>query len=170
MNQEILERLLIDRASGELTPDVSALLKHCLAREPALALAAKETEEALRLAKQAMTLPVAPRLPEPGFRKVAMLVYPREFSARRQAPLWALGMAACFLGGLLSGGILLSGRQLPSAPEIAAQTSVIAKTAPAQSGFWSIDRLVAKDAAARPVAASPLIWKSPVRTPELRTQ
>ena len=50
MNNEVLERLLIDRAAGELPPDVEELLEAHLEQDPMARNEAAEIGETLRLA------------------------------------------------------------------------------------------------------------------------
>jgi anti-sigma factor RsiW len=149
MNDEILERLLMDRCLGELSPDASALLDDWLGREPAAKAKAAELVDTLQLARHALRHDPAPAVLRPRFR----------------APAWIpslAAMAACFAVGVGLTWLLLR----PLAPP----QPVAAITAPAEdSTFWSRDRL---QAFARPaISAQPLVqWTSPVRQPQFRKQ
>ena len=65
MKSDVLERLLIDRAAGELSPDVEELLEAHLQQEPAARREAAEIEETLRLARLALAGQKAVALPGP---------------------------------------------------------------------------------------------------------
>ena len=59
MNPELLERLLIDRALGQLSPDVVALLSEHLGKNPQIAKLADELDETVMLATNATKRPMA---------------------------------------------------------------------------------------------------------------
>jgi anti-sigma factor RsiW len=144
MNQEIIERLVIDRASGELTPDTAALLEDLLGREPAAQAEAAKIEETLRLAKRALAGAEDRAVLRPSFRSPVWV-------------RWAAGMAACFLAGLGLG--LLPVRQRAVAPP-----APVFATA-SDAGFWSARRLHVIGSNFK-VQGSRLIWKSPVTKPQ----
>jgi ferric-dicitrate binding protein FerR (iron transport regulator) len=145
MNQEIIERLVIDKASGELTPDAAALLDDWLRREPGAKAEAAEIEETLALAKRALIHEEEKAILRPKFRRPAWLP-------------WAAGMAACFVAGLALG--LLALRQPTLKPPVENLAA-----AP-DAGFWSARRLQMTSPAAK-VQGPRLIWKSPIRKPQL---
>ncbi|MGA2175017.1 MAG: hypothetical protein ABSH38_08565 [Verrucomicrobiota bacterium] len=145
MNQEIVERLVIDKASGELTPDAAALLEAWLEREPGAKAGAAEIDETLRLAKRALGGAEEHAVLRPKFRSPAW-------------PRWAAGMAACFLAGLGLG--LLPLRQPTVAPPAENFATVN------DAGFWSARRLHVSSSTSK-VQGSRLIWKSPVTKPQL---
>jgi len=145
MNQEIIERLVIDKASGELTPDTAALLDDWLRHEPGAKAEAAEIEETLALAKRALAREEEKAILRPKFRHAAWLP-------------WAAGMAACFVAGIGLG--LLPLRQPMLKPPVANFAA-----AP-DAGFWSVHRLQMTGPAAK-VQGPRLIWKSPVRKPQL---
>jgi len=89
MNPETLERLLIDRACGALSDDVNELLDDHLAGRPELAA---EIDETVALARRALQPARAVQLPPPR--------YARGASQAWRVPVWAVGMAACFVAGL----------------------------------------------------------------------
>ncbi|MGP8199204.1 MAG: anti-sigma factor family protein [Limisphaerales bacterium] len=153
MKSDVLERLLIDRAAGELAPDVEELLEAHLEREPAARREAAEIEETLRLARLALAGQKVVELPEtrPAWR----------------APSWAWAMAACFVCGLLLGIFALRGRiatlaiaSVPSQPSPAMTTAD-------ESGFWSARRLRAGLSSMNVKTENRVIWKSPVEKPQI---
>ncbi|MGD0813435.1 MAG: hypothetical protein ABSA83_07515 [Verrucomicrobiota bacterium] len=153
MKSDVLERLLIDRASGELAPDVEELLEAHLEREPAARKEAAEIEDTLRLARQAMAGQKVVKLPEtrPAWR----------------GPSWAWAMAACFACGLLLGIFAMRGRI--AAPRIASvpSQSTPAITTADESGFWSVRRLRAGLSRMTVKSENRVIWKSPVEKPQI---
>jgi len=145
MNQEIIERLIIDKASGELPLDTAALLDAWLVCEPGAKAEAVKIEETLRLAKRALAGKVEHTLLRPKFRRPVWL-------------RWAAGMAACFLAGLGLGLLpLRHPTQTPPAEYFAEAND---------AGFWSARRLHATGLTIK-VQSSKLIWKSPVTRPQL---
>jgi len=152
MKSDVLERLLIDRAAGELAPDVEELLECHLQQEPAARREAAEIGETLRLARLALA----------GLPAVAL---PAVRPSWRAAP-WAWAMAACFVCGLSLGIFAARGRgELPRAAS-APSRETAAMAAADEPGFWSARRLRAGLPPAAVKAGSWIIWKSPVQKPE----
>ena len=106
MKHEALENLLIDRALGQLSPEVEALLAEHLAASPDDARAAAELREVVALATAALHR-TKPKLELPP-RIVALPRWPR---ARR-----ALAMAASFVVG--AGVVFLAMRGTSTRPEM----------------------------------------------------
>ena len=154
MNNEVLERLLIDSASGELAPDVAELLEAHLQQNPAARKEAAEVGETLRLAQLALAGQPSAALPvvRPSWR----------------VPTWALGMAACFICGLSLGILGMRGRNEPPriTASIRSQEMSAVKTV-AGSGLWSARRFRAGLSPSAVAAGNRIIWKSPVRKPEI---
>lgn len=67
--RQALEALLIDRTVKELPPEVETLLDAYLAQDPGAAQDARQVEEAITLAKEAVAVPRPQKLPEPRFVK-----------------------------------------------------------------------------------------------------
>jgi hypothetical protein len=170
MNQDILERLVIDKCSGELSPDAAALLEAWLNREPGAKENAAKIEETLRLAKRALHEAEEPEVARPRFNR------------SRWLPLIA-ALAACFAAGLFFGGLVLRQSELPPAPESSPYYTALGwpsrppflpppaeGPAPvAEAGFWSQRRWQASGPKWSP--SQPLWeWTSPVREPQLRAQ
>jgi anti-sigma factor RsiW len=154
MKSEVLERLLIDRAAGQLSPDVAELLEARLQHEPAARRDAAEIAETLRLARLALA----------GRRVVAL---PASRPSRpRAVSIWAWAMAACFVCGLSLGIFAARGvndsHSVASAP--AYQT---AATTADESGFWSVRRLRAALPRVGGKPENSIVWKSPVMKPEI---
>ena len=149
MNQEIFERLVIDKFSGELTPDVAALFDDWLNRQPAAKTEAARLEQTLQLARRALLEGDEPALVRQRFRPVAWL--PR-----------MAALAACFAAGLAVEWFALRQPALP--PPLAAMATPLA-----DSSFWSRrnwEALAQKSPLSQPL----LRWTSPVREPQLRSQ
>ena len=113
MNAETLEALLIDRALGQLSPDVEMLLAEHLATNPDAARAAARLSETVALAATVLQRP-APRLKLPP--PAVALFPPRRF--RR-----GLALAASFAAGV---GVALLGLR-----SVAPQPAVVLARAPA---------------------------------------
>ena len=154
MNNEVLERLLIDRSAGELPPDVEELLEAHLLENPPARKEAVQIGETLRLARLALAGQPAVPLPvlQPAWH----------------VPNWAWRMAACFVCGLSLGIFAMRGRNEPlrvtaSIPghEIAAITTAD------ESGIWSALRFRDGLSSVTVKAEDRIIWKSPVREPEM---
>ena len=138
MNAETLEALLIDRALGQLSPEVEVLLAEHLATHPEAAHTAAELAETVALAARLLKQP-APRLVLPA-RAVAV------FPVRRSRRLLAL--AASFVAGAGAAFFALRSTAPPAAPAIVAtqpapprrvETDPAIRTLP----FWSKERAVA---------------------------
>jgi hypothetical protein len=155
MNNEALERLLVDRDSGELSSDVEELLEEHLRRDPVARHEAVEISETLRLARLAFAGEPAVALPTR--------------SSGRPIDLRVLGLAACVLCGGLVGLFAIRGRHEP--PRFAKTTPlpqiVAALPTAADPGFWSARRIRSNFASPRAKDATPIFWTSPVTRPEL---
>ena len=170
MNPEALERLLIDRAAGELPPDTSALLEAFLRTDPAASKQAAQLKEAMTLAKKALTPSSESALPAPAFNRPLRVVESKSAPVRL-LPQWAYGMAACFICGVAVGWFMLHPQAKPSRQETFVTASVASPAAPADSGFWSVARLSQLNST---VGGTPsqhqLIWTSPVKKPQIAPQ
>jgi anti-sigma factor RsiW len=153
MKSDVLERLLIDRAAGELSPDVQELLESHLEQEPAARKEAAEIAETLRLARLALAGQPA-------------MVWPASRPSWRVPP-WAWAMAACFVCGLCLGIFAVRGRsQLPLTAAVPNRETSVRAMAD-ESGFWSARRFRAGLSPVSVKAENRIIWKSPVKKPEL---
>ena len=170
METEILERLLMDRALGGLSPDVEALLGAYLERDAAPAargrefeLAANRTRQVLRQA-QPMTLP-----PFPAARVQAL-----DRGRRRLVLLRSVaGIAAALVLGVGLGAGLdqrLAAHRTTGASALSAPVLVVARAgaeATDSAGFWSAQRLYEQARDTKGTQAAQLIWDSPVKAPRL---
>jgi anti-sigma factor RsiW len=153
MKSDVLERLLIDRAAGELSPDVEELLEAHLQQDPAARREAEEIGETLRLARLALAGQTIVALP--GLR------------SSWRVPSWAWAMAACFVCGLSLGIFGARGRSaLPRIASIPSRETAAITTAD-ESGFWSARRLQAGLPPVGVKVENRVIWKSPVEKPEI---
>ena len=154
MNKEALERLLIDHAAGELSPDMEELLEAHLEQDPAARNEAAEIGETLRLARLALAgePAVALSVPRPAWH----------------VPAWAWRMAACFVCGLSLGIFAMRGRNEPPRATVSIPGhEMAAKATPDESGIWSARRFRAGLPPVTVKAENRIIWKSPVRKPEM---
>lgn len=158
MNPEILDRLLIDRACGSLSPDSGALLEAFLDKESASARTAEEIEAAVRLVKLAS--PRVEALPLPPLKLVTMPEPVQAPAPRRRQ--WRLEeIAAVFLLGVGLGFCVLRvgewGKSQPErSPSLAGGQPGEPVAAPS---FWSRQRLVSVAARAPAPATGPrLTW------------
>jgi anti-sigma factor RsiW len=141
MKPELLETLLLDRALGELSPAVAALLDAHLAHDPAAARHAAELANTLQLARAAVAVPSeAPRRPLDVDRLRRAHHAVRATTRRREI----LRLAACLALGLVGGWLLRPARGSGAPPVIIAIATPRA-TEPANH-FWSV-RHFAQDTA-----------------------
>ena len=145
---------MIDRAVGELPPDVAELLGAYLLQNPAARKEAAQIGETLRLARLALAGQPEVRLPAP--------------KPSWHVPNWAWRMAACFVCGLSIGIFAMHGRNEPPrvTAAVPAHETAVATTAD-ETGFWSARRLRASLPSVTVKAEDRIIWKSPVRKPEI---
>ena len=153
MKSDVLERLLIDGGAGELSPDVQELLEAHLEREPAARSEAAEIEETLRLAKLALACEPVILLPRP--------------QRSRRLPSWAWAMAACFVCGLSLGIYVARARIAPPLAASVPSRQTAATTLPREPGFWSVSRLRAVLPPVPAKTENRIVWKSPVKKPEI---
>ena len=175
MKTETLETLLIDRALGELSPEVGELLETHLAGNPHAARNADNLAETVRLVRAATAgARTASDRPVPigRFRKTLR-------TQRRRALIWDVTrLAACLVLGLALGSISRPGR----VPTSITGNSAAAFGLPADrdmagvgaegKGFWSLANFAREvpEHAASGVSASSrfrLHWDSPVKMPHL---
>jgi hypothetical protein len=177
MKPETLEALLLDRAMGELSPEVAELLEAHLAGISDAAHQAGGFAAIVQQARQAVALPE--EAPPP--LAVARLQQ-AQVAWRRRAIVWeAARLAACVILGLTLGWYAHSARE---APMIAATPVTSAPAAPAVSAaapprpaestpdFWALARLAAVQqehplAESRATSRYRLRWDSPVKMPHL---
>ena len=144
MNHEALENLLIDRALGQLSPEVGALLAEHLATTPDAARAAAELGEVVALATAAWHR-AKPRLALPP-RIVALPRWPRTRRALALAASFAVGAGIAFLamrGAEVRREIPIV-RDTPPAPALAQRPrhSPEVERALRKLPFWSKERAV----------------------------
>jgi anti-sigma factor RsiW len=116
MNPELLERLLIDRAFGQLSSDVVALLSEHISKNPEIAKLADELDEIITLAATATKR----SMPRPTLPTPIRGLFWRERAGQM------LRMAASFAAGA---GIVLFGMRTSSSRPESAAVSDTARTA-----------------------------------------
>lgn len=136
MNSETLETLLIDRALGQLSPEVEVLLGERLATDPAAARIAEQLRETVALAAAALPNP-AQKLPLPP-PTVAL-------HAPRRTPQ-LLALAASFVAG--AGIAVLAVRSAAPPREAPAAGAPVPAARPLDPSvralpFWSKERALA---------------------------
>ncbi len=158
MKSEELDCLLIDRAAGELAPEVAALLEEHLARDPIAAARAAELHATMQLARAAVSVRAPGSLPP--LRVLAPAPVPRV--GRAFGGEW-LRLAAAIVVGLLAGtGVGLKLRAPERVPaQVAASARAVASEATQERAvpatrFWSASRRTAEllQPAARPAGGA----------------
>ncbi len=144
MNSEALENLLIDRALGQLAPEVEALLAEHLAASPGAAQAAAELGEVVALATAALHR-TKPKLELPP-RIVALPRWPRAKRVLAMAASFAVGAGVAFLAmrGTSTRPEIPVARNTPAAPVLAQapKHSPEVERALRKLPFWSKERAV----------------------------
>ena len=140
MKQEILERLLMDRALGGLPPDIAALVDAYVEKDPAQRPFRESVNDCVRLAARAFPKPGAAELPP---LKLAPMPGSNPVWADRRAGWRILEMAAAFVLGIgLTWWAIHRGpttTREPQADQLAAAHPPVAPGSP--SAFWSLNRL-----------------------------
>ena len=164
MNQEILEKLVMDKAFGTLSRDVEALLDAYLAKSPADARLARETSEAIAMARTLMKPSLTSALPRLKTAPLS-LPKPRREQDPRWAAAWPLKLAAVFVFGLSMGSYLVRHAEVHTPP-----TRLVAlvqnQHAVDASSIWSVQRWTNQRAENPPAQSSHIVWKSPLEKPQ----
>lgn len=167
MDANVIERLLIDRSLGELSPDVEALLQAHLDSHPGDARLAKEIGDTIARAREALR----------GAGTEATIALPpapfagADFAEGRRASwrAWARRLSAAALIAL---AFWLGGRGTPAVPQPGpngegnAFHEQRAPRAPA-SGFWSATRLRESVAGRRSAHPVRIKWPGPMTRPRI---
>jgi len=172
MNPETLESLLLDRALGELSPPVTALLDEHLARDPAAARQAAGLAETLQLAHRAAIGSVQP---EPRVLPVGPWLHRAVGQARWRKNLLGLTqLAACLVLGIVLGRAIRPESPVPvqSPPAVMGWAPVSLAAAGSQTKFWSLASRVAeqRSGSVRPRvrdASDQSLWESPFKMPRV---
>lgn len=155
MDHDALDRLLMDRAVGELNADVEALLDEYLERHPATQEHYLETVETVKLSRSLLRSEDREGLP--AFQ------VSREFvvSRRRMTTLQTVGMAASLLI------CFFMGRQFAENKKPIVRTPVVAQhmreRSESTTGIWSLSRFRTDS---KPIRESNWKWSSPVQQPK----
>lgn len=151
MNTELLERLLVDRAFGQLSPDVAALLSEHLATHPDDEKLAGELAEVVTLAAAALKRPITvAALPTPI---PALLWRQRAHHWLAMAASFALGASATLFGIRATplqrpANVAHEGSQQQPGVEPAAHARQVDRAVQALP-FWSNQRIYVLAASAR---------------------
>jgi hypothetical protein len=171
MKPENLESLLLDRALGQLAPEVADLLDEHLRQNPAAAARAATLGATLDLARRAVAVPAsAPTTPAPlPWTRIQRMERWQRISRE------TLKLAACVALGLAAGWALRPASPEKGALIASAQVLPLPPPVPEKNAaalFWSTARLQAAAAAAsagaRPDTLPPPIprWPLPVKNPD----
>src|ERR1044071_598 len=139
MDRFLLQRLLVDRSLGALSPDVAGLLEAWLARDADALRLACEFDRTALLARCAM--PAAGHVRLPGFPRARLERAGTVLRLRRIAGRVA-ALAACLVLGFSLGHVVLENRE-----RLDATTSMIQpapqgeKAGDNSEGFWSARRV-----------------------------
>lgn len=148
MNKESLERLLIDRALGELSPEVDELLNEQLGANPEKARIATEFMETVTLARALIKRPAAMSAFRPPLR--ATVRRRRVTRVFAMAASFALGAAVTFWATrTATAPVVRNVTFSKSAPATSRPTSAAAERAVRTLPFWSNQRIYALASAAR---------------------
>jgi hypothetical protein len=169
MDDETLQRLMLDDSLGALSDDIRSLLAECIeaAGAPAAARAAqyRRTVDDARAAMVQPSGAALPPFPAARLRREALTIRRRRAAGRIAA------LAACLVLGLGLGRLVFGRADVPApAPAAITVAQVAAPAAPAPQAvteFWSSSRLAARAMAARPEAPLKVTWTSPVQQPRI---
>jgi anti-sigma factor RsiW len=163
MKQEILDRLLIDRALDALSPEVAALLDEHLEKEPQHMHASQEINNTVRLAKLALA-----RRQEMSLPPLKLLLLPEKAPLRVDPRhTWRLAelAAALILGIGLGLWAFRPGEPAVSKPE-ANRVGVTREVFDPAPSFWSMKRLASIGSRPSSLQAPRLTWRSPAQNPQ----
>jgi hypothetical protein len=178
MDQEMLERLMLDDSLGALSGDIRALLVDRIG-DSGGAAAARAAEyrrivEAARASLRQGRRETLPPFPAARLRREASSLRRRRMAGRIAA------LAASLVLGL-GLGYLAFGRADATLPAPAPAPVAVAQAAPSNpepspesdpapaviTDFWSVRRLAARAMAARPQTSVKVTWFSPVEEPNI---
>jgi anti-sigma factor RsiW len=151
MRPELLEPLLLDRALGELPPEVAALLDEHLARDPNSARQAAELDKTLMFARAVTRLDA--EAPVPALDAARLHDAARSEQAATRRSQW-FRLAACLALGAIAGWLA---RPVPAPTIVAAPAAAaLAATTPrplgaTPAGLWSRSRIVSEQSRERSV-------------------
>lgn len=169
MKPETLKSLIVDRALGELPPDVGELLDAYLENHPNLAAQAEHTGKTTELARAAVQAPAPAGAPSalPGWKTPDSVF--NGASRRFWLPL-AASLAVGFLAGRFAGPRENGTAPMPQPPNLASSASALAGL-PTQgtSALWTVPQ-PSRAGVQNPVTSDQpyrLRWDSPVKLPHL---
>jgi anti-sigma factor RsiW len=171
MDSETLERLLMDRALGGLSPDVDSLLTTYLETDPQAAARAAEFQAAAITARMAFTQAapsVLPPYPASQLEHLGQvrrrLVLIRNVAGLAAALVLGVGLGGAFfrhVGAQGGGAIEPAG---PMLTRVFAVASATAESSGAE-GMWSTQRLYERARSAKRADTARVFWDSPVEQP-----
>jgi hypothetical protein len=167
LEREMLEKLVLDRALGALTPEAARLLEAYGEGDARVGELEREYEQTVGLARRALAEAREPALPPFPAERIAA-------EARRRR-LWRItrnagALAACVLIGLMGG---MRWSTVPT-PPVEAVSAVAMRGENGRggvpdetrgSGFWSSQR-IHKQAQAASAGRPAGLWRSPVQMPQ----
>ena len=168
LDNETLERLLIDRGLGVNSGDVDSLLSAYLEFDQEATSVARRINATVQLARSALSQ--GEKLNSHELRSLAANVHAARRSLRqRRIVRNVLSLAACAILGLCLGAFLF--RKAPSIesaaiPIRAVQPVVkVVGAGPSEntSSFWSVRRIYEKWLREKPRQSPHLVWESPLK-------
>lgn len=173
MNPETLDRLLMDRALGGLSPDVEALLDSWLARNPDAAARARDYDSAAGAARQVLAINRDAMLPPLRIEQVRRL-------ERTTRQLRIVRNIASLAAVLVIGVAIGAWQSRPPAartaptndtptPRLISSWLPDRATASADkgTGFWSTESLTRPARSPRSHDGPRVIWNSPIAKPTI---
>ncbi len=172
MKPEMLDPLLLDRALGELSPGVAALLDAHLAQNPDATHRAVELAGTLQIARAATAAP-AGSPPHPLDRERLRRAHRAQLFARRRSEI--LRLAACLALGLGLGWLVHAPQpreNIVAAPPATTPASALPAADNPPARFWSLARFEAEQramtaSASRREGHFELHWNSTVKMPHV---
>lgn len=164
MKRETLEKLLIDRQLGELSPEAMELLDAYVQGDPIAPRIAMEIEHAVLLARRSMSGPASPAAALPPFPTqrvaAAFQLTNRRGGLRLFRPIaMAAAIGLAFLLGTKS-----ADAPRPSLPSTGTIASAHEQSSD-RGDFWSLDRLFSEQAARKRNGKQNIKWTTPMSWP-----
>ncbi len=170
MDEQALERLMMDQAMGALDADTEQLLAHHLARDPTAARQAEEYRQVVRLARRVLRAgdaePVLPRLQTARLQCMVSRRRQRRYltAASAIAAMLLIGATLFSVATRTSPPQLMSGNSaMPIAAGSSASPPVSQETS--AGAFWSARRLYTQTSRGAPQWT--LVWNSPAYEPRV---
>jgi anti-sigma factor RsiW len=161
MNEQALEKLLMDDALGALSPEASELLAEYVRANPGAESESKHWRAIANSARRALDAPQSASLPEFRLRQFRLV-------DTRRILGYGLATAAATAIGIGIGRFLPAERPVGSPMALVVPAGFARASESSGAGdFWSSQRLLASAASAHRSSGRPLLWTSPAKEPTL---